>query len=214
MAVNDIYEVTVEYGYPDTVMQNVLHFRKTVEIEASMIQTAGNLNAAMAVIFYNAGKVLQSSDVVYRCCTAKRVLPEGGPVLTYYYGAGSIGTGPEEGCSHGVAAVVSKYSDLQSRHGRGRIYLGGIAVASQNDGVLYDTDHQNLVAFGAAVTYTDFTDAVDNEWRGVIYNRPTDPGGAFPNGGYQDITAVIARPVLASQRPRRNPHLPALPDPV
>jgi hypothetical protein len=200
MAVNDIFRVDVFQQCGSLPTMNVLHMRETTargalekgteNVLEIVAQLYGDLSAELGVDW---------RVVSLRAAQISPIIP--GPPATTVLGTPEAIEGQITGdiIPSNAPMVISLYSNVVGRKGRGRIYLPGIPETSQADGQL------SQAAFTAfqAVANAHFDEAKGpigagtGVYRYVVFNPP-GPGSAN-----MEVVSSVVRPNMANMRSRR-----------
>jgi hypothetical protein len=199
MAVGDIYRCEVHYQLGSTETMNVLHMKEKVactdDIPARSVAKA--LRDAWAALYNTA---LFSDVATMFMLRVRRIKPTTGIPSTFILGAGAepivTGNDPSAPVPSQAALLISLYSDTLNAHGRGRIYVPGVARASQNDGRLTAAAIALANAAAGVLEATMVAVAGDTgEWNFAVYSRSL--------GTADDVESAQAHTNLATQRSRR-----------
>jgi hypothetical protein len=200
MAVNDIYQVQIHYNIGSELTMNVVHLKETVASTDDIpAETVATVVEAVWRARYATNLFSDESNVTV--ITARRIKPTAGIPSTLIIGGAAhpaiVGTGGSAPLPSTSACLISLYSTVLTKNGRGRIDIPGAASGTQNDGQL-------LAAF--ITLLTNFAEELEDvhvavgpgtgEWRFGIYSRTL--------GTIQTVEQTIAHSNLASQRGRRN----------
>jgi len=148
MAVGDVYQLGVNQSLYGIHIANVYNFEQLVDVtpgtrpEDSLMQAfleqVTPHQANMSVVGWN-----------MNCFTARRVRPTGGP--QFVLPASDVGVTIGQGNPASTCCLATLYSSTVGRRGRGRKFISGIAITSNDKGRL-----DNL----AIIDFTTFMDAV------------------------------------------------------
>jgi len=132
MAVGDVYEVSVDYSVLGEHCVNVFKFRESVE-ETDDIP-ARNLALAFQAAAIADWAALLSEQVQFNCIYVRRISPT--PSVAYTV----LLTDPGEVVSEAIpttsAVLITWYSTVASKRGRGRNYFAGLPENAQAGGKL------------------------------------------------------------------------------
>ena len=200
MAVGDVYQTQVFYNIGSERTMNVIHWREVVTCTDPIpAQTVAEM--VYNEWFTRYGSLLFSDESNVVLITARRIKPTAGVPATLIIGAAGfpaiVGTGVGSPVPSTSAALISLYTDLNTKNGRGRIYLPGVQSAAQNDGQLTAAQLGELNAFADDLE-SDFV-AVGGgtgEWHCTVYSRTL--------GTDELVVQAIGHSNMASQRGRRN----------
>jgi len=199
MAVNDIYRIEVLQNVGSEPTMNVLHAREEVAETINVIPAQCVVEMASAL--YTALAAQLSEDWRVVSINARRVYPEFGIPSTIVFGGAEaiVGAIESEIVPSQAAVLISLYTLLAERQGRGRIFLPGWPEDSQNEGRLTEDAYSALQAIADA-QLTGFKGpflAGDGEWAFTIWS----PDTALIGG--RDVVAIQTRPNMATQKRRR-----------
>jgi len=141
MAVNDVYRVNVLQNVGSEVTMNVLHFREEVAETVLLLPAEGPARAAHAI--YTALAAFQSEDWQVVQIESRRIHPTAGIPYTWVLGAADqiVGAEVSEIIPSASALVISLYSSIATKRGRGRLYIAGLPETAQNEGQLTNSAH-------------------------------------------------------------------------
>jgi len=132
MAVNDIYEVSVDYSVLGEHCVNVFKFRESTECTDEV--PAKSLADGFAATLIPLWAVLLSEQVLFNCVYARRISPGIGVAFT------KLVTDPGEVVSEALpttsAVLISWYSNTGGARKRGRNYFAGAPENAQAGGKL------------------------------------------------------------------------------
>jgi hypothetical protein len=129
MAVDDIYQLSIDQAIHGVLISNVFHYEQTgpggTDPEQSLID-------AWQSDTLPDWKLAVSIDLVFACARSRQVsgvgsFPETFEILTAQFGALAAGALPAN-----AVAVISWYSSLYTKSGRGRSFLSGILIISED----------------------------------------------------------------------------------
>lgn len=202
MASGDLYVVDFWQTVHGNPVLSSLAYEQTVNesVPANVnISIANGFAAAVG----DAWAAVLSEDWAGSIIQVRRVLP--GPINPYSIvlgGAESIvGAIASEALPSNAPLVVSKYTSVVSRRGRGRWYQSGIPESIQDCGQIVAASMAGLqiAANGLTVELAEIVGGAGRWSPCVISNTP----GPVPTSAI--IAEVVARPNLANMRPRRSP---------
>jgi len=200
MAVNDIYRFAISYNIGSERTMNVMHF-KEVTACTDALPGLSLANAVHPIVdaFYAGVIISQETQVILY--QIQRVQPAAGVPVTIILGAAPflpiVGSGVADPVPSVAAALVSFYTALHTRNGRGRIYLPGLSVLAQNDGQLVQAAIDACQDYGNDWTFDIVPGgALTGEWHACVYSRLLGDG--------ELITHAVAHSNMATQRSRRN----------
>ena len=124
MPVNDVYRATFASKVNGVHLANVMHFQQ-LDDEGSE-QPEDSLKAALQSQVLPTWVPMLSNDCQIEAVSIKRILATPNQPFVYTL-TGGTGTVAQESEPPNLAVVATIYSDDNSRTGRGRMYLGGIA---------------------------------------------------------------------------------------
>lgn len=196
MAIGDVYEVTVVSQVNGQRVVNVQHFGEAVECTDDI--PARSICAMWEDVFLPLYLAALSNEGSVQCIYARRIDPTLGiPFLVVE--TSSPGLVAAESVPSNAAAVISFYTSLYSRSGRGRQYFSGVPESHVADGVM-DTPY-----VGDLQDYADlFLEPQDaptpysGSWVGLVWS-PTLGTGHI-------ILAAVVSPSMGSMRSRRQPY--------
>lgn len=194
MAVNDVYEITVQGRCRGKVYNNVLHFRETVACTDDI--PAKSLSAAFRSAIITPWLGLIAEDTTIDCTYTRRIAP--GPGVTYTDIVGEPGTREAQSVPSGAAVIASKYGDTFGASKRGRIYFCGVGESDQEAGQLTEAAAVDWAVFlDVFCTVFSAVGADTGSWRGAIWSNKL-------------LSAIIQtvcflRTNLGSMRTRRQP---------
>jgi len=196
LALGDIFKVAVEVQLTVQTCVMDLHYRVTAIGIASITdqQYADGLTAAVAAAF----KPVIPNNSVYWGIRLQILKPTLQPGVFSRLGTGA-GTGGANSSPSQVAAVVSKYTSLAGRKGRGRIFVGPVpAVFVDSSGNMTGA---GLTAYGGIATFIMTVQSVSSG-----ANSATGTPTLFhkSTGTSTDLTASIATGKFGTQRRRGN----------
>lgn len=190
MALNDVYEVSIDLTVKGEHCVNIWHLR---EITACMdLIPAKTIGAAVIADWLPDWAVELSDECTFNCVYVRRVLPTPGIAFTSLCAiVGGISSEPIPTTS---AGVVSLYSDTAGPSSRGRKYLAGLPENGQNGGLLETAKVTALEAL-MAIIMTTLAGSVTGEWSLTVYS---------PKLNTDDLViATIVRTNLGTMRTRR-----------
>jgi hypothetical protein len=199
MAIGDVYKLSFFQTVHGNPVMSVMHFLETIapsDFDLVASSLAGWFHDDFAA---NLATIL-SEDWVGVGVQVYRVKP--GPMNPYstnFTGAGAlVGEIVSEAIPSNSPLVVSWYTDLPSKRGRGRWYQSGIPESWQDCGQIIDANFGTIVAAFSNIDETvEEAGAGAGRWRACVYSRINDSGEA--------IQSYTVRPNLANMRPRRSP---------
>lgn len=200
MAIGDIYQIQIYYNIGSERTMNVVHMRET-QVCTDPLPAESVAQAVRSVWAVRINTIVFSDELSIPLIHARRIKPTAGVPSTIILGTvanpainggGSAPPVPSTSCG-----LISLYTNLNTRNGRGRLYIPGIDRVQQNDG--------QLIA-GALVDWETFADDLEDEivavgpdtgaWRFAVYSREL--------GTAENVVQTIAHTNLATQRSRRN----------
>ena len=198
MAVGDVYQLTIVGNISGQICNNVLHFRETSADDSGFASSAlvfgWQLNCAADYL------TPLSNDFTIVGYYARRVHPTPGVPFSFIPSSNNVGGEDGTVGATTAAAIITLYSGLHSRSGRGRIYMPGIPETLTQDGL--------LTAPGFAMVET-FALTMQTAFNGAI------PGGSPTAGAYEGtvwsrklaqdnlVTHTVTHSNLATIRGRR-----------
>jgi hypothetical protein len=200
MAVGDVYRVATHFNSGSELTMCVMHHEETVAC-TDALPGLSLLNSIYPVweSFYEDAIISQESQITLFNC--QRIKPTAGVPVTAIVGSTAfpaiVGTGAADPVPSTSAALLSFYTALNTRNGRGRIYIPGLSVLAQNDGQLVAGALAVVQGFGDNWCFDIPAVGADTgEWRVSVFSRALGTAA-------QAINAV-AHSNMASQRGRRN----------
>lgn len=200
MAVGDIYQVQVHYNIGSERTMNVLHLVEQIDcLDPVPAETVGNVVYTEWEL--RVPTILFSGQTNVVLINSRRVFPTAGVPSTLIIGSVGFpaiaGTGAGDPVPSTSAGLISLYTDLNTKNGRGRIYLPGIDVLAQNDGQLTAAALLELSLFAEDLN-DDFPAIAPGtgQWHFVVQSRTL--------GLANEVVTAVAHSNLASQRGRRN----------
>jgi len=200
MAVGDIYQVNLFWNAGSELTMNVIHFKEKV------VCTDDLPAKTVAKVVHNrfddiVGNTVFSNETRVTAIQVRRIKPQAGTPFLAIIGTVEfpeiVGTGVGDPLPSTTAGLVSFYTATNTKSGRGRMYLPGMASGIQNDGQLLETPLTTLSGNVAALEDTQVSLAGDTgEWLLCVFSRKNQVG--------HDIVNVITHSNLATQRGRRN----------
>lgn len=124
MPINDIYRATFASRVNNVNVANVMHFRQ-IDDEGAEV-AADSLKAALESVLLPTWVPMLSNEVIIDSVAITQIEAVEGQPFVYSLAAGT-GTVAQHAEPPNLAVVLSIYSDDNSRAGRGRVYLAGIA---------------------------------------------------------------------------------------
>jgi hypothetical protein len=200
MAVGDIYQVQIFYNIGSELTMNVMHWKETVSsTDPIPAETVGKMIHNLWTTHYATN--LFSNEARVTLIQVRRIKPTAGIPSTLIIGTATYptiqGTGAGDPLPSTSAALVSLYTDVFTKSGRGRVYLPGVASGTQNDGQILETPLGLLDSFAQEFKADQVAVAGGTgEWHCVVFSRKL--------GTSQEVEQVIPHSNLATQRGRRN----------
>lgn len=194
MAVGDIYQLTLTGDIDGQRVQNVLHFKEKVATDQPI--PASDLIEAWITKFAEAWADCLSAGWHMTSYYCRRVQPAPGiPFLRLATTTAALqGTRGDAVCPPQTCLLFSLYTLHADRHGRGRIYMPGVAEADQDAGQIVEALVTPIVALEALLN-DQFAGTGTGAYRLCVYSR-------VESAGY-DVELAGGRSNLATQRPRR-----------
>lgn len=193
LAVGDIGMAVIRQTLHGQTILNTLHYRIKEFAPATFGHTIFSLAAGVAAKFVPLMKAVQSVELVHDNVTAQKIRPlppELAVATTVHAGGGTVASGslPTSDC-----AVITKRTQFAGVKYRGRMYVAGIPVSSEDNsklaaGVLANWEPL-VLAFNDEVTNADVT------WQPILWHR------AALN--YDLIETAELRTILRTQRRRQ-----------
>ena len=201
MATGDVYQVTIIGNLNGQVVNNVLHGQEV----SAHVGTRGAEYCARGFFADVSADYLNGICAAYSIAGiyCRRIHPTPGIPYLHVPAAGHVGLVAGEAASTTAAGVITLYSSVMSKSGRGRIYMPGVPEAEQANGVASST----LIG-----DYSDFADAITANWLGT---DGTTPDGSSWTGCIWSRKLATANPIiqhtvqpnLGTIRGRRAPRL-------
>lgn len=191
MAVNDIYQLTIVQSLHGQKILNVLHYKATQAPSSGTYEAA--LIQAFGVIAIPSLKAFQSEELNHEALAVQKIwpLPPTHATLdTTYSGPGLI---PGDSLPTSVTSVITKVTAFAGRKYRGRVYVAGVPVTSENDSQLQVGDLAVLGAF--AENLDNGIGAVGASFQPVLWHRSSNTS--------DNLIDAVARPILRNQRRRQ-----------
>lgn len=192
MAVGDVYEVVVCGDVKGEHVQNVFRLKETVEETDDV--PAENLALGIQTAWIPDWKALLSEDFAFNCIYVRRIAPAPGIAFTVLLT--DVGEVVSDAIPSTSALLISWYTNLATKRGRGRNYFAGLPENAQEGGLLAATELAAWQALGVLI-------------RGSV------PAGGGGSGSWelgvwseilaaiQDVKTSVVRTNLASMRSRR-----------
>lgn len=145
--VGQVFELTIHMRVEDQEVLNILHFQTVQansDVELRLLRAM--LDCVVAFIpFCSTATLLEK-------VSAKRVVPDLGPIMEVSPGEAQASAGASAGDPHVSfsAALISKRTIRGGRSGLGRMFLGGIPEAATN-GSKFNTEHAYWTAIAAFI---------------------------------------------------------------
>lgn len=201
MAAGDIYQLTIIGNLNGQVVNNVLHGKEVTEetsVRAAEYCARGWFADISADWINGLAASYQIAGIYCR-----RIHPT--PSIPYLHipASGHIGLVVGEAASTTGAGVITLYSALMSKSGRGRIYMPAVPEARQANGVI-STDQigdydELMTALTANWLGTDGTTATGGSWTLAIWSRTLLQAN--------EVTQWSVQPNMGTIRGRRAPRL-------
>lgn len=192
MAIDNIYQLTIIQRLQTQVVENVLHYKVTVDADGDTLE--GALHAYAATYFMPLAGASQSSDLTYQKSRAQKIWPLPARVASeeVMYGNGLIEL---QSLPAEVAAVVTKQSILAGRRYRGRIYIAGIpsTLVLQVSGLWNDSLVATLQTLGVSLARDVTAVGVPGTLRPIIYHRADHTNTEIANCLARDVPRVQRR---------------------
>lgn len=197
MAVNDVYEVDMVGALLGQRVINVFHTKEIIASTAPI--PARSVGAAWKVEIWPTLRPAISIDYILECIYVRRIFPTFGiPYLTVVNPAegGSINVDAIPG---NASAVITFYTELASKSGRGRKYICGIPESKQGCGLLTPDEVALLETFAEEFALTDMPAALPDtgRWRGVVWSDLLQEAN--------EILEVSVHTSIGTMRSRRQP---------
>ncbi|GAG55478.1 unnamed protein product [marine sediment metagenome] len=191
MSVGDVYQLAVDQVLHGVLLTNVFHFEQTID-------GSGDDEADLFAAFEEDGlpnwKLAVSAQLMFTCLRARQVsgvgaFPESLLVLT-----GDVGALLEEALPANCVAVISWYSQTYSKSGRGRSFISGAPVPSEDENTWEEAQY-DLFNTMANSLGTPFIDSVSGASFALAIWGGT-PGAA------KDVAKFETRPQVRKLRGR------------
>lgn len=203
MAAGDIWEASFQYQNAGGQFANVLHMESDVEVSPTLESFGTAMAAGFAAGIAASFMPCCSDETTLVCAHVRRVAPTGSRVFASYVDSGTAGGFAFPAVSAQVAAVISKYTAVNDKTGRGRIYVAGIPESEVTLGAIetgLGSLESVLQQFADVFLLGGWQDPTGNEFTPVLWSRKLDTA--------QPITATVIRPVTGIIRGRRSPNRP------
>jgi len=200
MAIGDVYEAQISYQLGSQPILNVIHLEETTA--ETVADPAFGVNTAIYTMLSDTLLDLLSDDARIIGVYTRRIAPTPGAPSQLVFGTAEFpvldGTVVSQRIPSQAAALWSFYTILNTRRGRGRIYIPGIPETHQNDGQMTLAAYGlHVIAAGLWVTGPWVPAApYVGEWTLAVWSR-------LALDSNQVLSANV-RPNLATQRSRRN----------
>lgn len=199
MAVGDIWQANIHQVVNGNPVMNVLHYMESVAV-TTPADDASDIADGIANGWLTSIAALLSDQWSAVSIGVRRVHPGFSIPFTMVLTGGEaiVGGVAGEPLPSNAPVVITKYTDLASRRGRGRLYQSGVPEASQDGGQL------TVAALASWTTAAQDLLTNINEvggagvWSPVVHSTV---GGGINN----TIEQVVVRPNIANMRPRRSP---------
>lgn len=192
MAVGDIYEVSVDMAVRGENCVNVFRFREAVE--ATLAVPAEEVAKGFQTAIIADWKALLSNQVKFNCIYARRIRPN--PGVAYTVLLTDEGEEVSEAIPTTSALLITWYSALADKRGRGRNYFAGLPETSQAGGALESDVLAAWQAFAATLA-TQFPagGGGGGEYALCVYSDADVTG--------RDVITQVVRTNLGTMRSRR-----------
>lgn len=196
MAVGDIFQVTQVLSVMGQRCVNVLHFKESTACTDQI--PARSIAAMYEDVFAPALQLCLSDEVEIQCIYARRIRPTLDiPFLiveSAMPGLVASHTAPPN-----AAGIVSFYTAVPSRSGRGRAYISGIPESRISDALMEPTQVTALGVWADLFLNPQAPPApYDGEWRGVVFSPALNAGN--------NIIGHVISPSMGTIMGRRSPY--------
>lgn len=192
MAVNDVYQVAVDYKVRGEYCAQVFSYRESVASTDDV--PAQSLAEAFALAIIPEWEALVSNQVEFACIYCRRIRPT--PGITYTHLLTGVGDVVSEAVPSSSALVLSLLTSLATRRGRGRTYFGGLPETSQAGGSLEGTVLADWQALGTLLLDPLVgSGGATGEWLLGVYSKAAVQ--------INDALSYVVRTNLGQQRGRR-----------
>lgn len=188
-----IIQYTMRQRLDGQVMLNTFHFRSEQEVSTGLAELAA-LGQSLNTSLQTEQTLLQSSSVTYEASVVQMIDPVRYVAVLVDDELESNGQVATAALPTTVSLVIRRRSIIASRSGRGRIFVGGIPIASVADSQL------TALPLAQANAYADlmpgsFAGGAGNNYTAVIYDR-VNPENS------EEIATAVTDPILRVQRRR------------
>lgn len=204
MAVGDVYQFTIVSSLGGKVFNNVLHFREITADDTGF--AAATLNFGFMGEIMSNYLDLCSDDMTVVGLYTRRVFPAPGVPFAFVPSSNNQGAESSPAGSTTAAAILTLYTDLHTKSGRGRVYIPAIPESLTENGLLNIPGFAALDALGIKLQ-TSFNGATSSgsptvsAYQGTVWSRKLNADNL--------ITHTFAHSNLATIRRRRmNPGIP------
>lgn len=199
MAVNDVWQVTGWFANGVETAATSLHYRLTTEGDDDITTQGKDIAADVAALFANLTDAICTAGVQLNAVTSHRVNPLGSRVFVNFPEGAVGGQSGEENAAQ-LAVLVSIYTDVQTKNGRGRMYFPFPAEGISNSGQILTARAAAINVILGNLLTTAITTSGGNEWEAVVFSPTLHTAQAVVDWQIQ--------PVLATQKRRRQSRQP------
>lgn len=202
MAVNDVWQVTSFHQDGASTAQTVRHYRITTQVSETEIEFVEAMDNALGDLYEIANDYSSTASAKLVCLTFQKVSGDGSRIYPYFFAA-AVGTASGEANAAQLAILISLYSETNQPYARGRWYWPFPAETLSVGGILDASLATNFAGAIADLLAVEIEDSAGNIVTPVVWSRKTSMA--------YDIVDAQIRPVLATQRRRREPTQPFVP---
>lgn len=193
MAINDIYSLSIDSTVHNVVCTNVAHYK--VVADGSGSDPAQALKDAWDETVKASWLACLQDDVRLFCMRIRQVTPASEPEKVFtldvtYTG----GQSPGESIAASSVMIISFYSELYTKRGRGRMFLSGCPEDSEKKGQVTAAQIVLNETLGTKVRDNITETTTSSTWQQVIYHADTEL--------FDDIVRTESRSILGSHRSR------------
>jgi hypothetical protein len=200
MAVDDVFRVTVLQNVGSEITMNVLHLREAVAETVALLVAEPPARAVWAI--YDALAADMSDDWQVVQIESRKISPSFDIPFTFILGAADqiVGAQPSQMIPSASALVVSLYSSIAHRRGRGRMFIPGLPETAQNEGQITEAVHAAFDTWADTWLTEQSTAIAPNTGEYRVYVKSQfDP----VESSLRDVVATTVRSNLGSMRSRR-----------
>lgn len=207
MALNDVYRIVSNYTCQGEPCTMVNHWTEITASTAVPQVTASFLGEEWESRFDAFATAELSEDVTLLNTSTNRIWPSLGPMATLYFDPGTTGGVSQDAVPELAAAVVSFYTVIAGKSGRGRCYIAGVPENDVDAGVFFDSPASSFQsAVDTMYANIDNTGIGNGEFQLSVWSRK--------NSEATPVDFKLLRNALGTQRRRRPRNPGAIQDPV